>query len=820
MAYRRPGVTVTQEFQAVAPALAAFSLPSVAIGPAYQLINDDALGLYGSVESLYPYASMLGGAQADLEELAEDELFPATKKPISVKLTNTKVEVLVEQITGGVAGDVFTDASTAIFADIVAGDLLTVVEELGVEIVAARTDGLSYKAAGMTNRLASASPTQFAEVKAGDSVIITGTTPTIAGTFVVTAKVGSNLLLLDGVINDGSDDSIAVNYSIEGDRGVTNAGEYVVKTVTDDNTLVLRSPMADTPESPLTYSIKRNIGTVYPDRVATVSENGYVASEDGITIPDALLVDGKIVTDANVLASYRALRNDLAAEVRQFIDVASLNSVFGVGQITQKNPLAYGLSLMLQNTVTPVHGLGLDGYAVSNEVLSYTAALDVLKRGEMYAIAPLSQSPVVHTMFKNHVDQLSEPGRKLERVVIINSKMPTIEILVDESTTSTSATGARQIVPTALTGSGVFATSPTTFIDATLGIFTNVAKGDNVVVVAGGVGTIPGTYTVASKTNANTLVFSSAFMSSGTPSDIQYYIYRKDGIAAGGASFYARNASFLTEGVSAGHYFNVVSGTYVGRYRIATVVSDKEVTISPVISAAVSLVTGVTYQIDRDLTKPEQSEAVKGYSQSFSDRRVVHCWPDVLKTPLGQTVVNVPGYYGCCVIAALTTGLPTQQGLTNLAVSGFLGFEHSTRYFTEEELDNIADGGTFIFAQDGADQPLYARHQLTTDRSSIKFQEYSITKNVDFIAKFWRTTYSAYIGQYNIVDTTLDALKTTATAGLKFLTENKVPKFGGVIRSGTLKSVKESTLAIDTVNIRIGHNIPIPLNNIDIVIEV
>jgi len=47
-----------------------------------------------------------------------------------------------------------------------------------------------------------------------------------------------------------------------------------------------------------------------------------------------------------------------------------------------------------------------------------------------------------------------------------------------------------------------------------------------------------------------------------------------------------------------------------------------------------------------------------------------------------------------------------------------------------------------------------------------------------------------------------------------------VPKFGGVIRSGTLKSVKESTLAIDTVNIRIGHNIPIPLNNIDIVIEV
>ena len=177
--------------------------------------------------------------------------------------------------------------------------------------------------------------------------------------------------------------------------------------------------------------------------------------------------------------------------------------------------------------------------------------------------------------------------------------------------------------------------------------------------------------------------------------------------------------------------------------------------------AATSLVTAVDYQIDRDLSKLEQSEAVKGYSESFASRRVVHVWPDSLEAPVGQSIYDIPGYYGCCSIAALTTGLPTQQGFTNLAVSGFLGFKHSTRYFTEEELDNIADGGTLIFAQDGADQPLYVRHQLTTDRSAIKFQEYSITKNVDFIAKFWRNTYAKFIGQYNIVDTTMDALKTT-----------------------------------------------------------
>lgn len=820
MAYRRPGVTVTQEFVNVAPALAAFSLPSITVGPAYQLIDDDVLGVYAAAELLYPYAGMMGGAQADIEELAEDEVYPITKKPISAYLRNTKVEILGDQLTGAVAGDVFTDETTAQFADVLVGDILVVEAQTDIEIVAARTDGKSYMTSGLRNRLESTVSTQFTDVKEGDSVEVTGAAPSIAGTYVVTAKIGTNLLLLDGDINDGTADSTAVNYSITGDRGADNEGEYTVKTVTDENTLVLRSPMASTPEAPLKYTIKRGVGTVTLERVATVSEDGFVAAAEGITLPNLLTSDGLTILEGDLYASYRALRNDLASLVRQFIDVASLNSVFGVGQLLPANPLAYGLSVMLQNTVTPVHGLGLDEFAVSNEVLSYTASMDVLKRGDMYAIAPLSQSPVIHTMFKNHVDQLSQPERKQERIVIINSRMPEIQILVDESTTSTAVNGSRQIVTTKLTGSGVYATSPTTFIDPTTGVFLNVAKGDNVVVVAGGAGTIVGTYTVASKTDNNTVVFTAPFLSSGAPSDIQYYIYRKDGIAAGGASFYDRNGSFLTDGVSAGYYFTVLSGSLVGRYVISQVLSDKEITISPAIAAATTLVTAVNYQIDRDLSKPEKAEAVRQYSVSFSDRRVVHCWPDILKVPVGQSTYDVPGYYGCCTVAALTTGLPTQQGLTNLAVSGFLGFEHSTRYFTEEELDTIASGGTFIFAQDTESTPLYVRHQLTTDRSSIKFQEYSITKNVDYIAKFWRTTYAPFIGQYNIIDTTLDALKTTATSGLKFLVDNRIPRFGGVIRSGSLVSCEESTEAIDTVNVRISHNIPIPLNNIDIVIEV
>jgi hypothetical protein len=820
MAYRRPGVTVTQEFVGLVPALAAFSLPSIVVGPAFQLVDDDDLGAYAGVEQTYEYASALGGSIVDLEQIADDEAFPITKREIEAYLKDALVEVVDEQATGAVNGTAFADATASIFADVEAGDIVSIVPKTGVEIVAARTDGVSTDTAGQRNRLSApgTAPTLFADTKVGDVVEVTGGTNTVVGTYAVLTKVGSGLLVLDADVNDGVGPSNDVAFSISGDRGQDIEGDYVIKTVTDENNLVLLSPLVA--EAPLSYVIKRDVGDVALDRVATTAENGFVAAAEGITLPLGLTYEGRAILEGDLYASYRALRIDLAAEVRQYTNVTSMNAVFGTGQLVPANPLAYGISVMSQNTVTPVHGLGLDGDAIDNEVLSYTAATDVLKRGEMYAIALLTHNAVVHTTYKNHVEQLSQPERKQERVVIINSLLPTLSVLQEEETTVTTANNSRTIVGTQIDGAGDFATNPKQLTDASTDQFEDVQPGDSLVIISG-TGVTPGTYKVATVPDVNTLTTATDFITAGTPTDIQYYIYRKDGVSAGGASFYDRNALFLSNGVAAGHYLSILSGALEGRYKIATVVSEKELTLSPVIAGVVELTDSITYQVDRDLSKPEQADAVKGYSEAFASRRVVHVWPDVLKAPIGQTTYDVPGYFACCSIAALTSGLPTQQGLTNLAISGFLGFSHSTRYFTEEELDHIADGGTMVLAQDEESTPLYVRHQLTTDRSAIKFQEYSITKNVDFIAKFWRATYRKFIGQYNIVDTTLDNLRTTGNAGIGFLRDKtRVPKFGGVIRSGELVSLVESETAIDTVEIRFSHGIPVPLNNIDIVVEV
>ena len=811
MAYRRPGVTVTQVFVGLAPALAAFSLPSVTVGPAYQLIDADDLGSYVGSETDYAYASAPGGSVPDIEALAEDELYPITKKPIAVTLKEIKAEVLAEQTeTGYGSGASFSDDGLGMFADVLEGDELVIVETAGVEVVTPQVNGIADDA--NVTWLTEGAAGDFDKVKPGDVVSVTAGTNVNTGSFVVVAKAAGGILILDGALSDGVGPSVDVAYSISGVRGDNNVGVYKIKEVTDGNNLVLESPLAEE-EYLINYSIQRNAA----DKVL-VRDTDFTADVTAITLVAGLQADGLDIISADVYADYRALRTDLASQPKEYGSVTDLEATFGVGQIKPANPLAYGLSLMLQNTVTPVSGLGLSADYATDEVLAFTKASDALALVDLYAIALLSHSPVVHTMFKNHVEQLSAPDKKLERIALVNSKLILISVLQEESTTVDTMNNSRGIVGTQVNGinNGIALDTLTT---PTVDLFENVAPGDKVVIQSG-TNVTPGTYTVDTVTDAENIVLDSP-CATGAGSDIQFYIIRLDGLGADGKTFYDRNASYLTDGIAAGHYLSILSGALEGRYKIGSIVSDKELVLESAVLGVAASVDSITYQVDRDFTKAEQAANVKGYGESIGSRRVVHTWPDILKAPVGLSIEDLPGYFAGSVVAALVTGLPTQQGFTNLSVSGFLGLDHSSKYFSESQLDIIADGGNFILAQDGPNQPLYVRHQLTTDRSAIKFQELSVTKNVDFIAKFLRTTYAPFIGVYNIVDSTIDTLKTTATAAISFLKEKTIfPKIGGVIRSGSLILIEEDPTQLDTVNMRFGFQIPLPLNNIDIVIEV
>lgn len=817
MAYRKPAVTVIQEFVGLVPALAAFSLPTVVVGASYQLVDDDLLGTYSGVLQEYDYASLIGGAQVDLEELDSEELFPATKKPVEVFIRSAEVEIVSSQTTGAGSGTSFTDATLSQFENVLAGDLVVIVPELGVEIVSAQTNGVTTDSVGLQDRLTAGTSGQFANVKVGDTVTVTGGTNTNTGSYEVLVKISNDVLKLDANINDGVGPSTDVAYSIAGDRGVSTEGEYRVRSKTDDNTLVLESPLAEA-EAPLTYSIKREVDEIALDRDPL---DGFTAAEDNISLPAALeyVLDSNSfpILSGDVYANYRALRNDLAANVKSFSRLSDVQAFFGLTQITPQNPLAYGLSIQLQNTTTSVNGLGLDGNAVTDEVLSFQAAADVLALTEMYAIVVLTQNPAIHQLMKTHVEGLSQPEKRKERVVIVNRLLITEETVKDESTTSVLTSGARIIVNTQVDGSALLAT-PTVLNDATTDQFLNVQKGDTVV-ITGGTDAILGEFSVVTKNSNNQLTLDGNIVSANS-TDLEYYIVRKDGLGANGTTFYDRNATFISDGVAAGMYVRILSGSLAGDHRIATITSEKELELDQV-PGVTTLQTAIDYEVFRDLSKDEQATFLKGYSSALGSRRVVNVWPDIVQAPVGQTLQDLPGFYAGCSVGAMTTGLPTQQGFTNLTVSGFLGLKHSTGYFTDDQLDIIADGGTFIFGQEGDEQPLFVRHQLTSDRSAIKFQEYSVTKNVDFVAKFLRNTYKPFIGVYNIIDTTKDELKGTAKAVMTFLKDDtRLPRIGGVVRDGQLTLLEESETQIDTIKMRFKFSIPIPLNNLDITIEV
>lgn len=251
------------------------------------------------------------------------------------------------------------------------------------------------------------------------------------------------------------------------------------------------------------------------------------------------------------------------------------------------------------------------------------------------------------------------------------------------------------------------------------------------------------------------------------------------------------------------------------RHEIATIVSETQFTlVSDPTAGFGGELENVEYRITRDMTLAEQAEFLAGYATSFGTRRLVSIVPDILAVSVNGTATKVPGYFAGGPLAGMTAGLPSQAGFTNLTMVGFVGRENSDDRFSDTQLDTIAGGGNMVLVQAVPDAALSIRHQLTTDVSTIYFQEFSVTKNVDLIARFFRGHYRPFIGIYNITEGLFDLLKTRGEGGINFLLAQRMPRVGAPLRRGELQRIEESSDQPDTVEIDIGIGVPLPLNNL------
>ena len=471
---------------------------------------------------------------------------------------------------------------------------------------------------------------------------------------------------------------------------------------------------------------------------------------------------------APVYLSYTAIRKDLSASARN----ASLIRVDNQTQLESfmspvdtTNPLALGMFFALVNAPgIQITGLGVDAANDSEPygtVEAYTKAAEFLESFEVYAIAPLTHSSSVGSLFKTHVDFMSAPSQKGERISLFNPEQPVnaLDTLVgsgaDGNTTGISGLTFDTGIPNIsalLLNQGV---NPIGAIATASGVFLDIGDGKN--------------YSISGVSGSIVTIRTTGFPP-GTNDDNFY-------------STTALNAPPLPA--------QLIQRTFAVRIRGAALVNP-----------------------DGSIDKNAIAAAYSAMGQAYGDRRLWMTAPDQCAATIGGIEQILQGFYMNAGIAGMIGQQPPQQSFTNFPMSGYTRVIGSTNYFTESQMNIMAAGGTYLIVQDAASAPLIARMALTTDLTSVETRTDSITKVVDFTAKFLRRGLKNFIGRFNITQAFLDQLGTVIGGLGGYLVEV------GVLVGFNLNNIIQDEQAPDTVLVDCLIDPPYPCNYIRITLVI
>ena len=476
------------------------------------------------------------------------------------------------------------------------------------------------------------------------------------------------------------------------------------------------------------------------------------------SIATTALIPGK----GSLFVSYRALRLDVTQKAKapgllRINDTIQLQQL--LDPVSPENPLALGLFFALINApAIQITGLGVDEISANEPygtLQGYSRATAYLEGFEVYGIAPLTHSTEVGQVFKTHVDFMSLPENKGERIVLLNPEKPThkLDTLVasggDGNTVGagglTFDTGIGNL-SSLLLAAGI---DPTAAIPVSAGFFLNIGSNNfhyNISSVSGSVVVV-------------NLVF--------LPGE------NDDG-------FYATTDLNDPPLPTA-----LISEPFALRIRGAQLIL-----------------------LDGSPDKDGIASTYAALAQSYIDRRYWQTMPDKCSALVEGLEQIIEGFYMNAGVVGMIGQQPPQQSFTNFPMTGFTQVIGSQDFFSERQLNIIAGGGNYIIVQDVAGGPLISRMALTTDLTSIETRTDSITKIVDFVAKFLRRGLKNFIGRFNITQGFLDTLGHVLEGLLGFLKES------GILIGATVNNLIQDTSAPDTVIIDITLDVPYPCNYI------
>lgn len=269
------------------------------------------------------------------------------------------------------------------------------------------------------------------------------------------------------------------------------------------------------------------------------------------------------------------------------------------------------------------------------------------------------------------------------------------------------------------------------------------------------------------------------------------------------------NATFMSDGVSAGDIVNVTAATGItapATIKVRAVLNNQQVQLD-----TTSTATAVSYYVSRNLTKSQQADHVVGMCRTFGSNRVMYV-PQGAGVTVNGVVKYLPGYYLCCALAGLISGLPVQQSLTNVGLAGVSDVKFGNFYFTRPQLGNMAAAGACLVVQESQGYIPYVRHSLTTDMTTLYYREIQQVKNLDFLAYYFYDILKGFIGRYNITPDTLRILRQTITAAGAQLQGKTLPRLGAPLLDFNIKTLKQDPNNKDNVIAEIPVTTPVVLN--------
>lgn len=718
----------------------------------------------------------------------------------------------VEDANGTVASTITTVAGLSL----VAGDV-----GRKVSLGSARPgDGAVTDVDGATNGTNTLTGTGITSALRGRVVRIAGGTGSLPATYRRVTSAGAGTLTFSGAVLPVSTGASFTVYApiVREIATVISANSFTYSGASIDDGLQVNIPVI------LHTRVLRDVTVVNSDTQLTYS-GAPVTSATGflLNLPVDVFsadVEYQIFADYQVLVSYRALDTTLGAGQR----VSQQSEVTLLGSVSKHNPLLFAAertlaamgtnnrNLMLVGVNPWGHQVTPSGLPGDRDLVSaYNAALELLSNDPAaYYLVPLTRNAAVRDAFVAHAQAMSQPLEKNERTVHLSYALPMGTV---ESTTG-------GIEPGLDGGNKKILDPDMDFVSA-----FSVTPGMLVVITAPAA--YAGTYEVDSATTDDELVLAGA----NWPQVQEFAVANGDFDAV--ANQVASATADVWKDVDVGDW--ILRGT--DYRRVSAKVNNQTLAYEGVALTGtaqnVSVIRSslppnepIEYYVD-PMTKTEQANALKAIAEARANFRVVHYWPDLIGFVTGQdnagndVVEELESFYVAAMEAGRAAVLPPERSSTGSALNGVVRLRNSNDYFSTTQLNVIAEGGWSILVQPTPGGAVEMRHLMSTDRSSVKRQEFSVTKNVDNQAKVIRATLKPSLnddqGRVNITQKLLDALMLPLQGVLNFfVSEEQLVVGPNGEEPYVIRRLYQDPDSIDTIKSEIAVTQPIPGNTLDI----